>query len=204
MLRNIALLALAFATTPAAAQDTAISERIDEPRDILGNPQCRFRAIPELVLTDKARPYYKSADFTIAAREGKKSSFHLDLYPDKSQWHWNGISADLQLFLESEAHRDVKITDVLIFLDDQELSVPVVPKHDSNPAPGIFPGRFHPAVYIEPANCNDRDLIAAVTKGSRLNVRLFTAGRFVSSFTFDVSRLRHVPAALAGAGWKCK
>jgi hypothetical protein len=191
-------------TAPTAV--SALSERVPEKSDVLGTPQCRFRAIPELLLTDNRPPVVKIATFRIPAQEsgGKDTRFAFGAQPGDQIATWEGILANPQLVLDSDAHLNVQITRAEVTIDGRALSIPIAPNHSANPYQGMLPGKFYSTVSINPTSYNPGGLLAEIARGSTMVVRLYAGSREISYWTFDVSRLRHAPAALKGARWTCR
>lgn len=198
------VLALVATAAPAVApaQIPSLSERVAEKPDILGNPQCRFRAVPELLLTDNKPPVVKTASYLAIARQGggKETRFSVGGQSGESVANWQGILAQPQLVLDHPAHRRAQVTRALVTIDGRPLEVPVAPNHEPD-AYGSDP--FVPWVTISPTTYNPGGLLTSIAGGATLEVRLYAGSRQLSQWTFDVGTLRHMPAALKGARWTC-
>lgn len=190
------------AANTAPTNVAAVSERVYEKPDILGTPQCRFRQVPELVLTDNKPPVVKTAVYRIAPREGgdKDSRFGVGAQSGEQIENWDGILADPQIVLYSEAHNAAEITRSVVTVDGRAIAVPVKPYH---PKAGWRPG-FSTSVSVSPVSYNPGGLLREIARGSLMEVKLYAGSRLVSQWSFDVHTLRLMPAALKGARWTCR
>jgi len=195
---------LVRACSSAAVPGVPLAERMPEKPDVLGAPQCRFRAIPELLLTDNKPPVVKSAVYRVMPREGgKESRFAVGLQPGDTVSNWQGVLAQPQIVLDHPAHLETQVTRAAILVDGRPIAISVRPRHAANQYPGLIPGRFSSTVGVSPATYDPGGLLAAIAGGSAMVVRLYAGSRQLSQWTFDVQTLRHVPAALKGARWTC-
>jgi hypothetical protein len=200
MIRAALLIALAASASVASAQ-ADISERHAVDPDILGTPQCRFRAIPQLLLTDNKPPVVKRAAYRVLPAEGgKQSRFALGAQSGERVSNWQGILADPQIVLDSPRHVAARATRATIVVDGREIDVAVAPHQDMVQSD---PPEFTSTITLSPTSYNPGGLLAAIARGSNMIVRIHSGPALLSEWTFDVRTLRHVPAALKGAGWSC-
>lgn len=200
MIRAAFLIAVAASASAASAQAN-ISERYAVDPDILDTPQCRFRAIPQLLLTDSRPPVVKLAAYrALPAEGGKQSRFAVGAQSGERVATWQGILAEPQIVLDSPRHVAAKATRATILVDGREIDVAVAPRHETLDA-----GRsqFTSTLTVSPTRYNPGGLLAAIARGSKMIVRIHSGSGLLSEWTFDVATLRHVPAALEGAGWSC-
>ena len=197
MIRAVFLLALAASASAAWAQGN-ISERHAVDPDILGTPQCRFRAIPQLLLTDNRPPVVKRAAYRVLPSEGgKESRFALGAQSGERVENWQGILADPQIVLDSPRHVAARAT---ISVDGRDIDVAVAPHQETDYA---GPTKFTSTLSVSPTRYNPGGLLAAIARGSNMIVRIYSGSAVLSEWNFDVRTLRHVPAALKGASWTC-
>lgn len=190
------------AANPAPTNVAAVSERVPEKADILGTPQCRFRQVPELLLTDNKPPVVKTAVYRVRPREGgdKDSRFGIGAQSGEQVENWEGILADPQIVLYHQAHESAEVTRSVVTVDGRAIAVPVKPYH---PKAGWRPG-FNRSVSVSPTSYNPGGLLREIARGSLMEVRLYAGSRLVSQWSFDVHTLRLMPAALKGARWTCR
>ena len=201
MIRAALLLAL-LASASAASAQADVSERYAVDPDILDTPQCRFRAIPQLLLTDNRPPVVKLAVFQVLPAEGgKESRFSIGAQSGAQVANWQGILAQPQIVLDSPRHLSAQATRATIAVDGRDIDVAVAPHHDSY---DLDASKFARTLTVSPTRYNPGGLIEAIARGSRMVVRIHSGSALLSEWTFDVSALRHVPAALKGAGWSCR
>ena len=187
-------------TPPTSAP--SISERVQDKPDILGTPRCRFRHVPELVLTDNTPPVVKTAVYRVRPRESadEDSRFGVGAQSGEQIDNWEGILADPQIVLYYPAHENAQVTRSVVLVDGQPISVPVKPYHTKS----FLPNKFSRSVSVSPVTYDPGGLLRAIARGSTMVVQLYVGSRMVSESTFDVRTLRHMPAALKGARWTCR
>jgi hypothetical protein len=201
MIRIAAPLALLLATATALPQDAP--QRVAEKPHVSGTPQCRFRQVPELLLTDYKPPAVKKAAWSVspAGSSDGQTRISFTAQPGERVSNWQGIQAlHVAVQLHDGAFQPERVTRAEFLLDGQDAALPVTLEHK----PG-FGAPFGASVRIVPRFAGaERKWMERLERASTATVRVWAAnGRALGPWTFDVSRLRLVPAALKGAGWTC-
>lgn len=192
----------AQAPTPAPAAPNW-AERVAIEPDILGQPQCRVPAVPGLFVIQRTPPAVSGAAYAVVppewAREGTGFSFGVE--DSQNVTNWQGLLAyDPRFDIRSDRIGAAKVVRADVTLDGSPFSVPITIMHEE-----AFGQPYSPQVILAPTYYADQDQwFARLERGSIASVTLYDQnGTRFGPWTFDVSSLRNVPAALKASGFGC-
>ncbi len=133
-----------------------------------------------------------------------ESGLRIDLkeaphYPGSPQWQGRETSAGFHL--KSSKHRGRAVGSATLAVDGRPVDISFEIAHHEDPA---TPGSSGSGVSVGVLDPQFVVLVEALARGRSASLNLFNAyGDLVSSWTFDVKMLRHIPAMLDGANWRC-
>jgi hypothetical protein len=164
-----------------------------------GVAECKFRSVPDLVLTAERGKDVVAAMLTKRAPQGT-ASLTLMFEPSPG----NVVDADnFHGVFVTSSHIDIvddrfatnKMVRAEIAVDGRRMTAPTHVEHKPKP--------LTRTVFLVPQNMGP-EWLAQLAGGSSASVTLFDqAGRSFGPWTFDVSGLRAVPQRLIGAKWIC-
>jgi hypothetical protein len=193
---------------PALTQSAAPGARVPAQPDVLGNPQCRFRAVPELLLTDGRPGAVKQAMFSLAPREGGKDArLAVGAQPAKpcpecaKVSNWRGILAKPYFQLEGAGYTAAQATAATLVVDGAPVGISFLVRHSSDPYQA---GKFLSRLAVNVPVPDEGKLVEAIARGRVAELRIYAAtGTQLGIGTFDVGTLRLMPAELESARWSC-
>lgn len=173
-----------------------------------GAPQCRFRNVPELVLTDNTPPVVKRASYRVPAREGGKDArFAVGAQAAKpcpncaTVSNWRGILANPVFSLEGAGYTGRQAVAASLNVDGAPVVMSFYIQHEKS---YLDPSKYSSRVTLSPSVPDEPKLLEAMARGNLAVLRVYGAGNtLLGTGTFGVSSLRQIPAELEAARWTC-
>ncbi|MBO9715065.1 hypothetical protein [Sphingomonas sp.] len=163
------------------------------------NTPCRFPAIPQLSLTGGTATW--SAAPNERADDRTRLSFALQQSTEATA-NWRGLLLVSPRFtFRSNGYATRQIVRAKLLLDGKPVNN-VAMRITQERIPAL--GEWSTVVTFAPATVSDEPaFLYALSRGALVSVRLADAGGPVATFTFPVTTVRDVPAALEASGWRC-
>ncbi len=192
-------------TAAVSAGGVGARERL---ADVRGTPQCRFRNVPELTLSDNLGRVVKRATYRVPAREGGKDArFSIGAQAAKpcpdcaTVSNWRGILANPSFSLEGEGYTGRQAVAASLNVDGAPVVMSFYIQHAKS---YLDPSKYSTRVTLTPAVPDEPKLLEAMARGNLAVLRVYGAGNtLLGTGTFGISSLRQMPRELEAARWTC-
>lgn len=182
------------AAPPSSALPSAALRSLG--RDKWGDPQCGFVAVPQLTISEGQ---FRTARFESRSRDrGGQSYLSVSFQPAFNTAQWHGLLPVARFIVTNDALVSARYPlSATVTIDGRTSALATfLSRENGDPLSRM-------AVGLK-AMADEIPRVGELAAGSIAVVRLFNAsGTEISSDTFDVSQLRHVPGLLGATGWKC-